>query len=159
LIKIHKLQRSQFVPRPRDEVFEFFSNPKNLEKLTPKELSFQILTPGFIPMHVGTVIDYSISLFGLPMRWTSLITRFKESHYFVDLQMRGPYAYWHHLHRFEVVPEGTLIEDEVHYQMPHGFLGEFIHQCYVKKQLEALFDHRERVMKNCFAKKNGGEYE
>lgn len=147
------------MPAKRDEVFGFFSNPKNLEKLTPKALSFQILTPGFIPMHVGVVIDYSIGLFGMPMRWTSLITRFKKSHYFVDLQIKGPYAYWHHLHRFEVVPEGTLIEDEVYYQMPCGLLGEFIHRCYVKQQLKDIFDYRERTITDYFKKKDSGEYE
>ena len=142
----YELERSLEVPRPRDEVFGFFARPENLAELTPSGLGFRILTPSPIPMARGTLIDYVISLHGLPMRWRTLISRYDPPHLFVDEQLRGPYDFWHHTHAFEETDAGTLIRDRVRYAMPLGPLGRLAHALAVRRQLRDIFDYRARVI-------------
>ena len=92
------LSQSQEIDQPLDRVWEFFSRPENLERLTPGFLKFKILTPSPIEMKVGALIDYRISLFGLPMNWRTEITAYTPKSHFVDEQQKGPYALWHHTH-------------------------------------------------------------
>ena len=95
-MKVHVLYREQRIDAPLDKVFPFFSKPENLEKLTPKTLGFKVLTPRPIPMHVGAIIDYVVTLSEIPMRWTSCISEFDPPHRAVDVQLKGPYSLWHH---------------------------------------------------------------
>jgi ligand-binding SRPBCC domain-containing protein len=143
---VHLLERRQLVPRPRAEVFTFFAEARNLERITPAFLSFRILTPGPIPLAPGTFIDYRLSLFGLPFRWRTLIEAVEPGRRFVDVQLRGPYRRWHHEHRFEDAPGGTLVADRVEYELPLGPLGELAHALAVRHQLAAIFDHRRRAI-------------
>jgi hypothetical protein len=142
----HLLERSQVVPRPRAEVFAFFADAHNLERITPAFLRFRILTPPPITMRPGAVIDYRLSLFGLPFRWRTEIEAFEPGVRFVDVQRRGPYRLWRHAHGFEDAPGGTRVSDRVEYQLPLGPLGELAHAVAVRRQLRAIFDHRARVM-------------
>ncbi len=141
---IHTITRQQSLRRPLREVFAFFSRPENLGLLTPPNLRFQILTPVPIAMKDGALIDYVIRLYGKRLRWTTLITEFDPPHNFADVQLRGPYAYWHHFHSFAETDEGTMMTDEVHYAMPFGVLGELAHELIVKHQLKRIFDFREQ---------------
>jgi ligand-binding SRPBCC domain-containing protein len=100
----------------------------------------------------GTLIDYALSVHGLPMRWTTLITEYDPPHCFVDVQLRGPYSYWHHRHRFESVVNGTRIEDEVHYGMPFGPVGRVAHRLLVSRDLQRIFSHRREIIANKFGK-------
>jgi ligand-binding SRPBCC domain-containing protein len=143
---IHTLRRQQFVPAPIAEVFGFFSRPENLAKLTPPDLGFVILTPSPIGMVTGARIDYTIRVFGVRLRWTSLITAFDPGRSFVDEQLRGPYALWRHSHRFEEVPGGTSVSDEVHYALPFGPLGTLARALAVGRRLESIFDYRSRAV-------------
>jgi ligand-binding SRPBCC domain-containing protein len=138
----HLLQREQLVPRPRSEVFAFFADAHNLERITPGFLSFRILTPAPIVLAPGTIIDYRLALFGLPFRWRTLIEAVEPGRRFVDVQLRGPYRSWHHEHLFEDAPGGTLVRDRVTYQLPFGPLGELAHALAVGRQLRTIFDHR-----------------
>ncbi|HTL47812.1 MAG TPA: SRPBCC family protein [Verrucomicrobiae bacterium] len=148
--KICRLLRQHFVPRPLREVFSFFERPENLALITPASLGFQILTSKPIVMQAGAQIDYRIRLIGLPVRWTSLITEYDPPRHFVDEQVRGPYAYWRHIHRFEEVSGGTRLEDEVLYRVGWGTLGELAQRLYVSRNLEKIFDHRARVIEQYF---------
>jgi ligand-binding SRPBCC domain-containing protein len=150
-MRVHTLFRRQLVPTPIAEVFTFFSRPENLERLTPPGLGFRILTPSPIAMKEGAVIDYTIRLAGMPVRWTTLITLYEPPHRFVDLQLKGPYAYWHHTHSFEETPDGTLLTDEVRYALPFGFLGEIAHELAVKRQLAYIFSQRSAVIESLFS--------
>ena len=142
----HLLDRTQHVPRPRSEVFAFFSDAHNLEAITPGFLRFRVATPGPIPMGPGTVIDYRLSLFGVPFGWRSLIEVYEPGERFVDVQVRGPYRTWRHLHEFADAPGGTLVRDRVEYELPLGPLGEAARALFVRRALERIFDHRARVI-------------
>jgi len=142
----HVLERKQLVRRPRSEVFAFFADAANLEALTPPFLGFQTLTPPPISMHAGTLIEYKIRLFGVGLRWQTLIESFEPDHRFVDVQLRGPYRSWRHEHEFVTVSEGTLIKDRVTYEMPLGWLGEIGLVLLVNRTLDKIFEFRRHAI-------------
>jgi ligand-binding SRPBCC domain-containing protein len=136
---VHVLERQQIVARPLQDVFEFFSQARNLEALTPPWLRFAMLTPGHIEMRSETLIDYRLRLHGIPLRWTSRIEQWDAQRRFVDRQVRGPYRLWVHTHEFEPHSEGTLVHDHVYYQLPLGPLGEL---AFVQRDLSRIFNYR-----------------
>ena len=138
----HVLEREQFVQRPLDEVFAFFSQARNLEQLTPPWLRFEVLTPAPIEMRAGTRIEYRLRLHGVPLRWVSLIESFEEGCSFVDRQVRGPYRLWHHTHEFEAAGSGTIVRDRVRYAIPLGPLGEATRRLFVTRDLDRVFAYR-----------------
>ena len=142
----HILKHESTVDLPRVEVFEFFADAGNLEKLTPPELSFHIETPRPIEMRQGALIDYRIRLSGLPMNWRTLISKWDPPYEFVDEQLAGPYKQWIHRHTFtELEPNKTLIRDEVRYRLPLEPFGDLAH-FLVARQLKSIFDFRERAI-------------
>lgn len=143
----YRLAKSVWVPRPIDEVFDFFGNAANLELMTPPWLAFKILTPQPIVMRPGTTINYRISLRGLPMRWQSEITVWKPPFEFVDEQVKGPYRRWHHRHTFESRDGGTVVGDEVDYDV---FGGALIHRFLVEGDLRKIFAFREKTLQRLF---------
>lgn len=147
---IHTLTREQFIPAPVPDVFAFFSRPENLAKLTPPELGFVILTPSPVEMKTGALIDYTIRVFGMRVRWTTLITAYDPGRSFVDEQLKGPYSYWRHSHRFEEAPGGTMVRDEVRYALPFGPLGRLGHALVVKRRLDTIFGYRAMVIGTIF---------
>jgi ligand-binding SRPBCC domain-containing protein len=144
---IYRLERQQSVGRPRDEVFDFFSDPANLERITPSSLRFQILSDKAPVMRAGTVIDYRLQVAGVGFRWRTLITVWEPNLRFVDVQERGPYQLWRHTHEFEDAPGGgTLVRDRVEYQLPLGRLGRIAHRLFVERQLRAIFAFRRQAI-------------
>jgi ligand-binding SRPBCC domain-containing protein len=126
-----------------DEVFAFFADAHNLERLTPPFLRFEVLTPAPVDMPEGTLIDYRLRLHGLPIRWQSRIVVWDPPHRFVDRQLRGPYGSWVHTHSFQPMQEGTLVTDMVDYAVPGGSL---VQRFFVGPDLEKIFDYRVRVL-------------
>jgi ligand-binding SRPBCC domain-containing protein len=147
---IYTLKREQFVARPLDEVFEFFSDARNLEIITPPWLNFQILTPGQIEIVPGTLLDYRLKWHGLPLAWRTKIVGWNPPRSFVDVQLRGPYRLWHHTHTFAAVSGGTHMVDTVNYELPLGFLGSLAHELGVRRDLERVFDYRMKVVAERF---------
>ncbi len=138
------LERAQHVPRSRDDVFAFFADAHNLEAITPGFLRFRIVTPGRIAMAPGALIDYRLSLFGVPFAWRTRIEEYVPGERFVDVQLSGPYRRWRHLHTFEDAPGGTVVGDRVEYELPLGPLGAIAHALLVRRSLARIFAHRER---------------
>jgi len=142
-VRIHLLQREQRLPASPEEVFPFFADARNLEAITPPLLRFRVLTPGPIEMRVGTHIQYRLRLRGVPVAWHTTIQAWEPPHRFVDVQLRGPYALWHHTHTF--APDGgggTVMRDVVRYAIGFGPFGELAHRLLVRRDLEQIFAFR-----------------
>ena len=140
------LHRRQLIGRPREEVFAFFADARNLEAITPPWLRFGVQGDGEIEMRPGALIGYRMRLHGVPVRWLTVIEEWQPSERFVDRQLRGPYRWWHHTHRFTDCAEGTMMCDDVRYALPLGRLGDLAHPLFVARDLEAIFDHRREAV-------------
>ena len=148
---LHRLERRQIIPVGIDAAWAYFSTPRNLQEMTPPSLSFHILWGADEPMHVGQMIAYRVGVApGVRLTWLTEITQVEPGVAFVDEQRRGPYALWHHLHRFTPVPGGTECLDRVTYQMPFGPLGAVVHALWVRRQLEGIFAFREQHLRQRF---------
>ncbi len=144
------LDREQWVPHPLQEVFAFFSEAGNLDRLTPAWLHFQILTPQPIEMKPGAIIDYRLRWHGVPLLWKTEITRWQPPHHFQDLQLKGPYHLWRHTHIFEAADQGTRIRDHVEYALPFGLLGRAVHAISVRRNVEEIFAYRDKKVRDLF---------
>jgi ligand-binding SRPBCC domain-containing protein len=136
-----------FLPRPLQEVFTFFADAGNLERITPPWLRFEVLTPCPIAVQEGTVIDYRLRIHGIPMGWQSEITVWEPPLRFVDEQRRGPYRKWIHEHKFTDCGNGSEILDYVRYAPPGGWL---INQLFVQRDVRKIFDYRTRKLRELF---------
>ena len=146
----HILKRRQIIPRPRNEVFEFFSDASNLQRITPPQLKFQILSPQPIEMKTGALIDYRLQLYGLGLIWKTEITQWNPPFDFVDTALKSPYRQWIHLHTFSDGANGTMVmEDCVRYRLPLAPFGEIAHWP-VRRQLEMIFAYRRKIITEIF---------
>jgi ligand-binding SRPBCC domain-containing protein len=145
--RVHRLERRQRLEVPLERVFDFFAQAANLEAITPPWLSFTVITPAPIAMEAGALIDYRLKLHGVPIRWRTRIASWEPPSRFVDVQIRGPYALWEHTHTFERDGEhAVFIGDHVRYALPFGPFGELAHALFVRRDIERIFDHRQRVV-------------
>jgi ligand-binding SRPBCC domain-containing protein len=143
---VHLLERRQRLELPADRAFEFYAQARNLEAITPPWLRFRVITPEPIEMRAGTLIDYRLSLHGVPLRWRTRIEVWEPPSRFVDIQLNGPYSLWEHTHTFSPDGEGAVeIGDRVRYQLPLGPLGELAHAALVRRDIRRIFDYRERA--------------
>ena len=143
-MKVYTLKREQIISKNILDVFDFFSRPENLAKITPPKMKFKILTPTPIEMKEGALIDYTVRVLGIPIRWRTLITKYQPPDIFIDQQLKGPYSLWHHTHTFEKISQNeTLIKDIVVYTIPFGFIGRIVHFLYIKKDLDKIFNFRK----------------
>ena len=149
---IQELHSSQFIPAPLGHVWTYFSDPKNLNELTPDSLRFEIKSqPGL--MYTGQMIAYRIRILpGIKVSWLTEIRHVKEEAYFVDEQRIGPYRIWYHEHRFVAQNGGVLMTDKVTYALPGGLLGELIHLVWVKRQLRQIFAYRTQKVNEIFSR-------
>ncbi len=143
----HILRSSMDLPLGIAEVFHFFSNASNLERITPSELGFQIITPPPIAIAEGVNIDYRLLLFGWPFIWQTKITHWDPPRQFVDEQIRGPYKLWIHTHRFSEKNGTSTIEDEVQYQLPLWPVGEVAYPL-IGIQLQRIFRFRAHAIRS-----------
>lgn len=144
----YRLTTELRLPTPLVEVFRFFSDADNLERITPPWLHFSVQTPAPIEMKRGAFIDYRLRLHGIPIRWRTEITAWEPPFRFVDEQLRGPYRYWRHEHTFEEQDGDTIARDQVDYSVPGGVL---IHWLMVKSDVRRIFEYRSQILGRRFA--------
>ena len=132
------------VARGHEQVFAFFSDAFNLERMTPPWVRFKVITPPPITMRQGLLIDYLLRIHGIPMRWQSEITEWDPPHAFTDVQRRGPYRLWHHRHHFAAEGDGTRVTDEVQYGVPGG---RIIHDMFVRRDVLSIFSYRTQALR------------
>lgn len=141
------LTRDLTLDLPREEVFRFFADAGNLERITPPELEFHIITPQPIDIKKGALIDYRLKLRGFPLTWKTVISTWNPPHEFVDEALKSPYKQWIHRHTFTEIGESkTLIKDEVRYRLPLEPLGDLAH-FIVRRELNYIFDFRQKTVK------------
>jgi ligand-binding SRPBCC domain-containing protein len=141
------LERSQRVAVTPDRAFDFYADALNLEPLTPPWLRFEVTNPEPLTMRAGALLDYRLHLHGFPIRWRTKIESWEPPHGFVDLQLKGPYALWHHTHTFEPDGKGgTIIGDHVRYRIPFGPLGALADRLFVRRDLKRIFDYRAEAV-------------
>lgn len=149
---IRTLFRQTLIPANINDVFAFFGKPENLNRITPPELEFSILSPLAPALYKGTLIDYKIKLNGIPMKWKTEITHWNPPYSFQDTQLKGPYLLWKHLHVFADKGDSTLMTDKVYYRIP-GFVFEpAVYRLFVRKRLKKIFDYREQMILELFTK-------
>jgi ligand-binding SRPBCC domain-containing protein len=136
-----------FLKVPLEEVFAFFGEARNLEKLTPSWLRFEVLTEGPIVMAPGTLIDYRIHWRGIPMRWRTEIEVWEPPHRFVDRQLKGPYRLWRHEHVFAETDGGTSVIDRVEYAPIGGVIAQ---RLAVAKDVKKIFAYRHEALAEIF---------
>jgi len=151
-IMVHVLESSQIIQASIERAWDFFSDPRNLAKITPPELDFTILTALPERVYAGMMIEYRVRpLLGIPVRWVTEITHVEAGKLFVDEQRIGPYRIWHHEHHFRPLDGGRIeMTDRVTYVLPFGLLGSLVHPFLVKPQLERIFSFRGKAVLELF---------
>lgn len=148
---IHYLYRQQLISAPIHQVWDYFSDPRNLDTLTPPDMRFRILTNPLPRMYAGQVIEYRVEFIrGLPSLWLTEIAHVRENQYFVDEQRLGPYQFWYHEHHFQSQPGGVLMTDQVTYSIGFGPLGDLIDKVWISHRLKGIFDFRAEKIKTLF---------
>lgn len=143
-MRILTIEHEQLLPGRPEAVFPFFADARNLEAITPPLLRFEVVTPGEIPMRVGTLIQYRLTLRGIGVNWLTSIQEWDPPHRFVDVQVRGPYALWHHTHEFAAAHDGesTIMRDTVRYAVGFGPFGAIAARAFVHRDVATIFDYR-----------------
>ncbi len=151
LRKIYTLHKKQNLPISLQQAWDFLSDPKNLKTITPDYMGFYILSGADRPMYAGQIIQYIVTpVLGIKTKWVTEITHTVDKHYFVDEQLFGPYALWHHKHFIKEIDGGVEMEDIIDYKVPFGFIGQLVHPILVKPKLEEIFNYRTKKLEELF---------
>ncbi|MCT4012615.1 SRPBCC family protein [Elizabethkingia anophelis] len=152
----YHLYREQQLNCNIEQVWDFFSSPLNLSKITPKDMKFTVLSDlKNTSIYEGMEIDYLVSpVLGIPLKWKTRITQVNYQKSFTDLQAKGPYRYWNHYHEFIENDKGVLMKDSVDYELPFGFLGKLAHSLFVHKRLKSIFEFRYNFLEGYFNRKS-----
>jgi ligand-binding SRPBCC domain-containing protein len=153
---VYSLKTVQQIPIPPEQAWEFFSNPANLQKITPANMSFKTISKHHGErMYAGQIIEYKVKpVVGIPLYWMTEITHVQDQQYFIDEQRFGPYSLWHHQHHFRSIDGGVEMTDIVHYKIPFWILGDIANTLFVRKQLDGIFDYRYKKIEELFGKWN-----
>lgn len=139
---LHTLERTQLLPTDLETAWAFFSDPRNLPRITPPWLGFSVVSPLPERMHAGMIARYTVQPFPLTtVTWITEITHVAEPHFFVDEQRFGPYRFWHHQHHFRETTGGIEMRDLVSYIIPFGPVGHLASPL-VRRKLRDIFDFR-----------------
>jgi ligand-binding SRPBCC domain-containing protein len=141
----HVLNLKMDIPAGIEEVFGFISDIGNLERVTPPDLDFTVITPRPVAFAEGTIFDYRLRMFGFPLSWRSQIKRFEPPNLIIDEQLSGPYKLWLHMHYFREADGMTSMVDEIHYELPLSPFGD-VALPLVHRELQRIFQFRSEVM-------------
>jgi ligand-binding SRPBCC domain-containing protein len=148
---IHYLHREQVIAGSIEMVWAYFSDPNNLNRITPPDMNFEIVAGGDVKMFEGQIIEYRVEfLRGIRSLWLTEIAHVCDLQYFVDEQRAGPYRFWYHEHRFEKTPSGVKMTDRVTYIPPYGILGDLVTEIWIRSKLENIFDFRFQKINEIF---------
>jgi len=146
-----QFKRVQHLHTDIDTIWDFASSPKNLKEITPDHMLFNITSDVAEKMYPGMIVTYEVApLLGIKLDWVTEITQVKDKSFFIDEQKVGPYQLWHHQHIFEPTDAGVSMTDIITYKPPFGILGNLLNSLFIKKQLNAIFDYRKKVMEQLF---------
>jgi len=149
------LRQEQFLPISINEAWEFFSSPKNLNRVTPKELYFEITSEVPDKMYEGLIIGYKIKpMLNIKVNWCTEITHIKHLEYFIDEQRKGPYKIWHHEHHFKEVEGGIIMTDLLYYDIGKSIFGWIAGKLFVNKKVKEIFEYRYQTLNHYFEKKD-----
>ncbi|WP_231491923.1 SRPBCC family protein [Pedobacter sp. Leaf170] len=154
-MKTYRIEFTQKIPVDMDTAWDFFSSPLNLAEITPESMTFDVTSPikKDEKMFPGMIITYKVSpLLGIKLNWMTEITHVKDKEYFIDEQRFGPFAFWHHLHRFEAIDGGVLMHDILHYAIGYGFIGTIANEIMVSKKINEIFSFRYKKVEELFGK-------
>ena len=150
-MKLYRLDRKQYLPISIETAWNFFSNPHNLQQITPAWLDFKIINTVPEKMHPGMIISYRLkTIFRMPTAWITEITHVHQPVLFVDEMRSGPYRFWHHQHRFIEKTNGVEIQDTVHYALKFGLLGQILYDMVIGARLMEIFDYRQSALVKIF---------
>lgn len=151
---VYSIKTIQQIPIPLEQAWEFFSDPANLQKITPADMGFKIISMHHGErMYAGQIIEYKVKpALGVSLYWMTEITHVQDRRYFVDEQRYGPYSMWHHQHHFRPIAGGVEMTDIVHYKIPFWILGDLANRLFVKKKLQEIFEFRCRQVEDLFGK-------
>ena len=151
-LKVYQMSRKQLLHVSLDDVWSFFTDPDNLQKLTPPKMRMEVIGKHPSELYAGMVATYKVRpIFKLPITWVTEITHVLPKEYFVDEQRFGPFKFWHQEHRFKQTEEGVEITDLVHYAMPFSVIGKLVHAQVVRPKLQAMFAYRQKQLKFLFS--------
>lgn len=150
---IYRKQFEQVLPVSIEKAWSFFSDPSNLQTITPEYMKF-IIHSGKDDhrTYPGQIIVYTVSpVMNVPMKWVTEITHVQEPFYFVDEQRQGPYKLWHHQHHFKSIDANTtLMTDILHYSIPAGILGRLMNSIMISRKVDSIFTYRTEKLKQLF---------
>ena len=145
---VYSFESRQLLDLSLEKAWAFFSDPRNLQRITPAFMDFRIISSIHKnKMYPGQIIEYTVRpIAGIPVYWMTEITHVVENVFFVDEQRVGPYSLWHHQHHFKVTEKGVEMTDMVHYRPPLGLLGALANRLFIKKKLKEIFYYRATVI-------------
>ncbi len=143
---MYNYNQTQKLNMKLEELFEFFQKPENLERVSPSWVNFNIKSKLPLVMKEGAEFEYTIKLLGIPMNWKTRIIEYSPPEIFIDEQVKGPYKKWIHTHKFKQANGFVLMEDNVDYDLYGGVLKGIIHQLFVKKSVEKIFEYRREAI-------------
>ncbi len=146
--RTYRIRETQLLPVTLEQAWDYFSNPHNLQHITPPSLGFRVTSePHGNHIYPGQIIEYRIRpVLGIPLYWMTEITHVEDRRFFVDEQRYGPYSLWHHQHHFREIKGGVEMTDIVHYRIPLGWLGDLANAIFVGRQLKELFRYRTEII-------------
>jgi ligand-binding SRPBCC domain-containing protein len=148
---VKTLKSTQFLPISMEVAWNFFSSPRNLNEITPEDMTFNIISEMPEKMYEGLIIIYKVApMLNIPLTWVTEITHISENRYFIDEQRKGPYRLWHHEHHFREVEGGVQMTDILHYDVGKGPFGRIASWLFVDKRVKEIFEFREKRLKELF---------